>query len=326
MTQDFHRIKRLPPYVFAEVNALKSKARAAGKDIIDFGMGNPDMDTPAHIVEKLVETFAQVRKMEGPRLVHVEMSRGVVHRVAVRLGGSGGLKEAKILLAAIAGGVLATPLAAQEIDYTAYRDDSRRDLLLEAFAGMFARPGRLMLTVLGPVLPTSSRYGVGRWDAYVGWSELLVLSYAVTGIVREASLNRLIDSDIEPVPLPPDGLVLSTKMAEILGMQDVRTFGVPAESHFAQVLVEADYLMKRIAVGLSTGRVRVIGNAGMHLGAEMTQPSEAGGDVERDVIVRRTAGEPGPGAIGILHVSQLAEQAGDDAWEAAWSAGRAGAT
>ncbi len=56
MQTDFYRIKRLPPYVFAEVNRLKAAARAAGKDIIDFGMGNPDMDTPAHIVEKLVET------------------------------------------------------------------------------------------------------------------------------------------------------------------------------------------------------------------------------------------------------------------------------
>ena len=53
---EFHRIRRLPPYVFAEVNRLKAAARAAGKDIIDLGMGNPDSPTPAHIVEKLVET------------------------------------------------------------------------------------------------------------------------------------------------------------------------------------------------------------------------------------------------------------------------------
>ena len=57
MSEDeFYRIKRLPPYVFAEVNRLKAKFRAEGMDIIDFGMGNPDMDTPRHIVEKLVET------------------------------------------------------------------------------------------------------------------------------------------------------------------------------------------------------------------------------------------------------------------------------
>ena len=61
MNTDFHRIKRLPPYVFEEVNRLKAKARAAGDDIIDFGMGNPDMPTPKHIIDKLVETTADPR-------------------------------------------------------------------------------------------------------------------------------------------------------------------------------------------------------------------------------------------------------------------------
>ena len=53
--EDFSRIKRLPPYVFAIVNELKAAARARGEDIIDFGMGNPDQPTPRHIVDKLVE-------------------------------------------------------------------------------------------------------------------------------------------------------------------------------------------------------------------------------------------------------------------------------
>jgi alanine-synthesizing transaminase len=69
--EEFHRIKRLPPYVFAEVNRLKATARARGADIIDLGMGNPDMDTPAHIVEKLVET---VRK---PRTHRYSASKGI---------------------------------------------------------------------------------------------------------------------------------------------------------------------------------------------------------------------------------------------------------
>jgi alanine-synthesizing transaminase len=56
MIENFPRIKRLPPYVFAVVNELKARARAAGEDIIDFGMGNPDQPTPDHIVDKLVET------------------------------------------------------------------------------------------------------------------------------------------------------------------------------------------------------------------------------------------------------------------------------
>ncbi|MFQ5622279.1 MAG: LL-diaminopimelate aminotransferase [Paracoccaceae bacterium] len=71
MPEEFYRIKRLPPYVFAEVNRLKAAYRAEGMDIIDFGMGNPDMDTPAHIVDKLVET---VRK---PRTNRYSASRGI---------------------------------------------------------------------------------------------------------------------------------------------------------------------------------------------------------------------------------------------------------
>ncbi|NQU55844.1 MAG: LL-diaminopimelate aminotransferase [Rhodospirillales bacterium] len=61
MDKEFHRIRRLPPYVFAEVNAMKARARAAGEDIIDFGMGNPDQPTPQHIVDKLCETVQDSR-------------------------------------------------------------------------------------------------------------------------------------------------------------------------------------------------------------------------------------------------------------------------
>lgn len=55
MEEQFQRIQRLPPYVFSIVGDLKQAARAAGDDIIDFGMGNPDQPTPAHIVDKMVE-------------------------------------------------------------------------------------------------------------------------------------------------------------------------------------------------------------------------------------------------------------------------------
>ncbi|MCX7898857.1 MAG: aminotransferase, partial [Methylocystis sp.] len=58
---DFYRIKRLPPYVFEQVNRLKAKARASGADIIDLGMGNPDLPTPAHVIEKLKETLGKPR-------------------------------------------------------------------------------------------------------------------------------------------------------------------------------------------------------------------------------------------------------------------------
>ncbi len=71
MTLEFHRIRRLPPYVFEEVNRLKAKLRAGGVDIIDFGMGNPDMPTPNHIVDKLVETA------RDPRSGRYSTSRGI---------------------------------------------------------------------------------------------------------------------------------------------------------------------------------------------------------------------------------------------------------
>ena len=71
MSDEFDRIKRLPPYVFAEVNRLKAELRAKGKDIIDFGMGNPDMPTPKHIREKLIETI------EKPGTGRYSTSRGI---------------------------------------------------------------------------------------------------------------------------------------------------------------------------------------------------------------------------------------------------------
>ncbi|ABI57167.1 aminotransferase [Alkalilimnicola ehrlichii MLHE-1] len=55
LSDEFPRIKRLPPYVFNIVNELKAAARARGEDIVDFGMGNPDQPTPQHIVDKLTE-------------------------------------------------------------------------------------------------------------------------------------------------------------------------------------------------------------------------------------------------------------------------------
>jgi alanine-synthesizing transaminase len=61
MAEGFYRLKRLPPYVFAQVQALKLEARHRGEDIIDFGMGNPDQPTPPHIVDKLIESCKKAR-------------------------------------------------------------------------------------------------------------------------------------------------------------------------------------------------------------------------------------------------------------------------
>ena len=59
MSDEFYRIKRLPPYVIAEVNAMRHEARRAGRDIIDLGMGNPDHPPPQHVIDKLCEVAAK---------------------------------------------------------------------------------------------------------------------------------------------------------------------------------------------------------------------------------------------------------------------------
>lgn len=71
MSEVFHRIRRLPPYVFAHIDPIKAKARAEGVDVIDLGMGNPDMPTPEHIVAKLQET------VKDPRTHRYSTSRGI---------------------------------------------------------------------------------------------------------------------------------------------------------------------------------------------------------------------------------------------------------
>jgi alanine-synthesizing transaminase len=69
--EEFHRIRRLPPYVFEQVNRAKAAARNAGADIIDLGMGNPDLPTPAHVIEKLKDTVGK------PRTDRYSASRGI---------------------------------------------------------------------------------------------------------------------------------------------------------------------------------------------------------------------------------------------------------
>ena len=70
--EDFYRIRRLPPYVFETVNKAKAVARNAGVDIIDLGMGNPDLPAPPHVVEKLKETLTK------PRVDRYSASKGIV--------------------------------------------------------------------------------------------------------------------------------------------------------------------------------------------------------------------------------------------------------
>src|ERR1700732_4485843 len=68
---DFHRVRSLPPYVFEQVNKLKAKARAGGADIVDLGMGNPDLPAPKHVLDKLIETVGK------PRTDRYSSSKGI---------------------------------------------------------------------------------------------------------------------------------------------------------------------------------------------------------------------------------------------------------
>src|ERR671913_1589213 len=69
--EEFYRIRRLPPYVFEQVNRAKAAARNAGADIIDLGMGNPDLPAPLHVIEKLKDTLGK------PRTDRYSASKGI---------------------------------------------------------------------------------------------------------------------------------------------------------------------------------------------------------------------------------------------------------
>jgi alanine-synthesizing transaminase len=71
MTEEFHKVRRLPPYVFEEVNKLKAGARARGADIVDLGMGNPDLPTPSFVIDKMCEAI------RDPRTHRYSASKGI---------------------------------------------------------------------------------------------------------------------------------------------------------------------------------------------------------------------------------------------------------
>ena len=71
--QEFYRIQKLPPYVFAVINEMKAKARAAKMDVVDLGMGNPDGETPKIVVDKLIEAA------RSPKNHRYSLSRGIPH-------------------------------------------------------------------------------------------------------------------------------------------------------------------------------------------------------------------------------------------------------
>ena len=106
MNTDFYRMKRLPPYVIAEVNAMRAAARQEGRDIVDLGMGNPDQPPPPHVIDKLVEVaqkpdahgYSQSRGIPGLRKAQANyyatrfgVDLDPEHEVIVTMGSKEGL-------------------------------------------------------------------------------------------------------------------------------------------------------------------------------------------------------------------------------------------
>jgi alanine-synthesizing transaminase len=166
-TTDFPRIKRLPPYVFNIVGELKQKARRAGEDIIDFGMGNPDGPTPPHVVAKLIEAAA----------------KPVNHRYSV----SKGIYRLRTAIA----------------DWYKRRYDVDIDPETEAIATMGSKEGlgHLGLAILGPgdvVLCPSPTYPIHQYSVVIAGGDLRTVPL----IPGEDFYGRLVEAVKETWPRP----------------------------------------------------------------------------------------------------------------------------
>ncbi|HEV2569836.1 LL-diaminopimelate aminotransferase [Sphingomonas sp.] len=195
MDTDFYRIKRLPPYVIAEVNAMRAAARAAGEDIIDLGMGNPDLPPPPHVIEKLCEVarkpdahgYSQSRGIPGLRRaqanyygrrfgVEVDPEREVV----VTMGSKEGLASLATAITA-PGDVVLAPNPSYPIHTFGFilagatiravpttPDEAYFESLERAIAFTVPRPS--VLVVNYPSNPTAETVDLGFYERLVAWA------------------------------------------------------------------------------------------------------------------------------------------------------------
>lgn len=195
MSDEFYRMKRLPPYVIAEVNAMHAAARAGGEDIIDLGMGNPDLPPPPHVIEKLCEVAAKpdahgysasrgipgLRRAQanyyGRRFgVEVDPDREVV----VTMGSKEGLASLATAITA-PGDVILAPNPSYPIHTFGFiiagatirsvpttPDDHYWDALDRAMAFTVPRPS--VLVVNYPSNPTAETVDVAFYERLVDWS------------------------------------------------------------------------------------------------------------------------------------------------------------
>ena len=196
MTESFYRMKRLPPYVIAEVNAMRHAARRAGRDIIDLGMGNPDQPPPEHVIAKLCEVaakptahgYSQSRGIPGLRRAqaqYYERRFGVTldpeTQVVVTMGSKEGLASLATAITAPGDVVLAPSpsypihtfgfmIAGASIRTVPVTPDARYwQALDQAIAYTVPRPS--VLVVNYPSNPTAEVVDLAFYERLVAWAK-----------------------------------------------------------------------------------------------------------------------------------------------------------
>ena len=195
MSDEFYRMKRLPPYVIAEVNAMRAQARAGGEDIIDLGMGNPDLPPPEHVIEKLVEVarkpdahgYSQSKGIPGLRRAqaHYYARRFGVEldpesEVVVTMGSKEGLASLATAITA-PGDVVLAPNPSYPIHTFGFiiagatiravpttPDDAYFESLERAMAFTVPRPS--VLVVNYPSNPTAESVDLAFYERLVAWA------------------------------------------------------------------------------------------------------------------------------------------------------------
>ena len=204
MHEEFYRIKRLPPYVIAEVNQMRHAARQAGRDIIDLGMGNPDQPPPPHVIDKLCEVarkpdahgYSQSKGIPGLRRAQANYYRrrfGVeldpVSEVVVTMGSKEGLASLANAITA-PGDVILSPnpsypihtfgfiIAGATIRSVPTTPDANYWRSLEA-AMAYTVPRPTVLIVNYPSNPTAEVVDLAFYERLVAWAkehEVMILS------------------------------------------------------------------------------------------------------------------------------------------------------
>ena len=243
MSDEFYRIKRMPPYVIAEVNAMRHAARQAGRDIIDLGMGNPDQPPPQHVIDKLCEVaskptahgYSQSKGIPGLRRAQANYYQrrfGVEldpeSEVVVTMGSKEGLSSMATAISA-PGDVILAPSPAYPIHTYGFiiagatirsvpttPDERYWRALDNAMAYTVPRP--TVLVVNYPSNPTAETVDLAFYERLVDWArknEVWVLSdLAYSELYYDGNPTR----SILEVPGAKDVAVEFTSMSKTFSM------------------------------------------------------------------------------------------------------------